>query len=157
MPGRGDDAGDERLLAVAKEAVILVDDGKGRRLSVKEGKLDEVPVGAAVVIKMAADQSFIMSLKAEGPTLTGMLKALDADKGAITIAFPRGRGEPEEEKTLTVAKDASVNIDGKDAKFADLKVGDNGPVVQLRLEPRSTTGAGSDRPATGGTLKRGQC
>ncbi len=130
---RGDDAGEERLLAVAKEAVIIVDDGKGRRLSVKEGKLADVPVGATVVIKMAVDQSFIMLLKAEGPTLTGMLKAIDADKRAITIAFPRGRGEAEEEKTLTVAKDAHINIDGKDAKLADLKVGDSGPMLQLRL------------------------
>ena len=132
QPGRGGDGGDERNLIVAKEALILVDDGKGRRLSVKEGKLTDVPVGALVTARLAADQSFVMTMKAEGPTLTGILKAVDADKGAITIAIPKNR-EEFDEKTFTLIKDGRVNIDGNDAKLADLKVGENGPIIQLRL------------------------
>jgi hypothetical protein len=131
-PGRGDDAGEERTIAVASEAVIVIDDGKGRRLSLREAKLADVPIGAAVTVKLAIDQSFVMLLKAEGPALFGLLKAVDADKRTITIAIPRGRDDAEA-KTLTVAKDARVTFDGKDAKLADLKPGDNGPVVQLRL------------------------
>lgn len=131
-PARGDDAGEDRTLAIAKEAVIIIDDGKGRRLSFKEGKLADVPVGSSVMMKLAVDQGFVMLLKAEGPTLLGMLKAVDAEKGAITIAIPKGRDDADE-KTLTLAKDARVTLDGNEVKLADLKVGENGPFIQLRL------------------------
>jgi hypothetical protein len=73
-----------------------------------------------------------MSLRAEGPTLFGLLKGVDGGKGTITIAIPRSRDEADE-KTLPVAKDARVTFDGNVAKLADLKPGDNGPFVQLRL------------------------
>lgn len=131
-PARGDDAGEERIVAIAKDALILVDDGKGRRLSLKEGKLTDVPVGSSVVARLAGDQSFVMTLKAEGPQLLGILKAIDAEKGAITIGIPKNR-EEFDEKTYILAKDGKVNIDGKAAKLADLKVEENGPFIQLRL------------------------
>ncbi|MBM3997415.1 MAG: hypothetical protein FJ303_25210 [Planctomycetes bacterium] len=131
-PARGDEAAEERTLAIAKEATVLTDDGKGRRLSLKQASLDDVPVGAMVIAKLAIDQSFVMMLRAEGPAIMGMLKAVDADKGVITIAIPRGRDDAEE-KTLSVAKDARVMFDGKETKLGDLKPGENGPMVQLRL------------------------
>ncbi len=130
--GRGDDAGEERVLSVSRDALVLVDDGKGRRLSVKEGKLADVPVGAIVMARLSADQGFVMMLKAEGPTVSGILKSLDTDKHAITIAIAKSREEVEE-KTYLLSKDGRINIDGKDATFADLKVGENGPLIQLRL------------------------
>jgi len=131
-PARGAEAGEERLLKLAADAVVLIDDGKGRRLSIKEAKLADVPVGAAVIVKFAVDQSFVMMLRAAGPSLTGMLKAIDADKGTLTIAIPKGRDDAEE-KMLKIAKEASVMIDGEAAKLADLKVLDNGPILYLRL------------------------
>jgi hypothetical protein len=131
-PSRGDDAGEERTVLVAKEAVVLIDDGKGRRLSLKEAKLADVPVGSAVMIKLAVDQSFVMLLKAEGPSVAGLLKSVDPDKRTITIAIPKGRDDPQE-KTFTLAKDVRVTLDGNTAKLADLKPGDNGPLIQLRL------------------------
>ena len=54
--GRGDDAGEDRLLAIAKEATVLIDDGKGRRLSLKEGKLADIPVGAMIMARLGARQ-----------------------------------------------------------------------------------------------------
>ncbi len=131
-PARGDDAGEERTVAVAKEAAILVDDGKGRRLSVKEAKLAYVAVGSMVMAKLSVDQSFVMMLKAEGPTVFGLLKAVDAKKGTITIAIPKGRDDADE-KTYTLAKDAGITLDGNSTTLADLKIGENGPYVQLRL------------------------
>jgi hypothetical protein len=132
-PPRGDDAGEERVLPVAGDALVLLDDGKGRLLSLKQGKLGDVPVGAAAAAKLSPDQSQVMSLRAEGPTVTGLLKVADPAKGTITITQPRGRGEEPEEKTFTVAGDARVLSEGAAAKLGDLKAGDNGPVVQLRL------------------------
>jgi hypothetical protein len=131
-PPRGDDAGEERTLSVAKEAVILLDDGKGRLLSLKQVKLADVPVGSSVVVKLAVDQSFVMMLRAEGPALFGLLKGVDADKGMITIAISKGRDDADE-KTLPLAKDARVTLDGKETKLGDLKVEENGPIIQLRL------------------------
>jgi hypothetical protein len=131
-PARGDDGGEERVLTVAREALVLIDDGKGRRLSIKEAKLADVPVGAMIVAKLSTDQAFVMMMKAEGPTVTGILKSVDVDKGAITIAIPKSRTEFDE-MTYILIKGGRVNIDGNDAKLADLKVGDNGPFVQVRL------------------------
>lgn len=132
-PARGEEAADERQLTVSPEALVVIDDGKGRRLSVKEAKLEGVPVGAQVTVKLATDQFSVMLLKAEGPTLTGLLKAVDPDKSSITIAIARGRGEEPDEKTLPVSKDARVLSEGSAAKLGDLKPGENGPIMHLRL------------------------
>ena len=43
-PPRGTDAGEERIVAVTPEAVVLLDDGRGRRLSIKPGKLADMLV-----------------------------------------------------------------------------------------------------------------
>jgi hypothetical protein len=132
-PPRGDDAGEEHALTLATDAVVLIDDGRGRRLSVKPGKLADVQVGSAAVVKLSVDQSLVMFLRAEGATVTGQLKGVDADKGIITIAIPKGRGEEPEEKSYPLAKDARIMIDGAESTLADLKIGDNPPIVQLRL------------------------
>lgn len=132
-PGRGAEAGEERTLTVANNALLTLDDGKGRRLSLKETKLENIPVGSAVSLRLSADQTLVMSLRAEGPTFVGLLKAVDSAKNTIVLALPRGRGEDPEQKNLTVAKDARINIDGADAPLANLKVGDDGPFIQVRM------------------------
>ena len=131
-PARGDDAAEEKTIAIAKDAHVLIDDGKGRRLSVKEAKLADVPVGSTVTVKLAVDQGFAMLLKAEGPSVFGLFKSADPAKGTITINIPKGRDEAEE-KTLTLAKDARVTLDGVETKLGDLKAVENGPFIQLRL------------------------
>ncbi|MSQ93207.1 MAG: hypothetical protein EXR98_01480 [Gemmataceae bacterium] len=131
-PARSDDAPEERTLTVAKEAVVVIDDGKGRRLSVKDAKLADLPAGSTVMLRLSVDQNFVMMLKAEGPTLSGMLKGVDADKGTITIGIPKSRTEFDE-KTFTLIKGGLVTSDGKESKLADLKVADDGPFLQLRL------------------------
>lgn len=131
-PGRGDEAPEEKTLTVAGEAVILVDDGKGRRLSLKEAKLGDVPTGSMAQVKLSADQNFVMQLRVEGPVVMGMFKGADSDKGTITIAVPKGRDEPEE-KTFTLAKDARIVVDGNETDLTKIKAVDNGPMIQLRL------------------------
>ncbi len=73
-----------------------------------------------------------MFLRVEGPSVIGMFKAADADKGTIVIAIPKSREEVDE-KTLTLAKDARVYLDGAETKLGNLKAGDNGLMLQLRL------------------------
>ena len=48
------------------------------------------------------------------------------------IGIPKNREEMDE-KTVTLAKDARVIVDGSPATLADLKVGENGPFIQVRL------------------------
>jgi RNA polymerase sigma factor (sigma-70 family) len=130
----GDDGGQERTLQIADDAVILLDDGRGRLLSARPGKLADVPAGAVASVRLTVDQHFVTSLRVQGPTLVGQLKSVDAAKSTIIIALPPGaRGEEPEEKTLAVAKNATVAINGTAAKLTDLNTGDNGPQVQLRL------------------------
>jgi Cu/Ag efflux protein CusF len=138
-PARGDEAAEERTLPVSAEAVVVLDDGKGRRLSLKEGKLADVPIGALANVKLSVDQAFVMFLRVEGPMVGGQLKAVDAEKGTITISVPKGRGEEPEEKTYTFAKDGRVVIDGGESKLANLKVGEDAPLVQLRLSLNQQT------------------
>ena len=80
---------------------------------------------------------------AEGPTVKGVLKAVDATKNTLTIQLPgraAGRGEAVagEEKTYTVAGDAEIAADDgrgsrfsvKEAKLTDLA---QGSLVTVRL------------------------
>jgi hypothetical protein len=132
-PGRDGQAGEERTLVMAADAGVLLDDGKGRRLSLKEGKLADVPAGAAVTVRLSPDQRWATLLRAEGPSLAGLIKAVDGTKGVLTFALPAGRGENPEEKTLPVAKDARIVIDGNETRLADIKVPDRGLSAVLRL------------------------
>lgn len=133
-PARGGEAGEERTVDIADDALIVFDDGRGRRLSLKEGKLADVLPGSSAMARLSADQSQVTFLRIEGPGITGLLKSVDAANRSITIAVPKGRGEEPEEKTFTVAKDARIAIDNNNqALLADLKIADNGPFVMLRL------------------------
>ena len=58
---------------------------------------------------------------------------MDSANGTVTVATRVGRGENPEEKTLPVAKDARIVLDGNESKLADIKVFDNGPFAMLRL------------------------
>jgi RNA polymerase sigma factor (sigma-70 family) len=132
--GRGDAGSEEKVFDLSPEAAILIDDGKSRRFSVKEGKLEDVPVGALVALKLAPDQKTATTLLAEGPSVQGAVKAVDAGKRTITLVTARTRdGSPAEEKTYAVARDARILMDAKESKLADVKVDENGPPVSLKL------------------------
>jgi hypothetical protein len=132
-PSRGSDSASERSLELASNGVVLLDDGKGRRLSVKEGKLSDLPVGTAVNLRLSVDQRFVGMVRAEGPNLPGQIKSVDTANSTVTILTRVSRGENPEEKTYPVAKDARIVIDGNEVKLADIKTGDDGRFVMLRL------------------------
>jgi hypothetical protein len=137
--GRGDP--EERTIDLAKGGLVLLDDGRGRRLSVKEAKLSDIPVGSTVMIRLSVDQKTATQIKAEGPSLAGAIKAVDAAKGTITVSVRVARGENPEDKTLPVAKDVRVLIEGKETKFADLKAGDDTfAIVRLTLDAKTVQG-----------------
>ncbi|MCC7423747.1 MAG: hypothetical protein IT428_26075 [Planctomycetaceae bacterium] len=129
----------DRVLVVAEEATLLVDDGKGKRLSVKAGKPTDVAVGSNATARLSVDQSRVMQLRIEGPTVFGQLKSADEANQTITITLFRNRTEPPEERTIKVAKDARITSDGTEAKLGQLKAAENGPFVQIRLSLDQST------------------
>lgn len=147
--GRGGEAPDERALVLSTDALVLLDDGKGRRSSLKEGKLSDVPLGAAALVKLSADQKFVTLVRAEGPSVAGTLKTIDAANGTVTLVIG-GRGDDPQEKTWPVAKNARIVFDGNEAKLADIKLGDTGLFAMLRLslDQKTVQGivAGPPRP-----------
>jgi len=131
-PARGDDAAEEKTLTLADDALVTLDDGRGKRLSLKTGKLADIVPGSSAQVRMTADQSLAVQLRIEGAAVFGMLKGVDPKKGVIKIAIPRSRTETEE-KEYTVGKDARIFSEGKPAKLDDLKASDDGPYLMMRL------------------------
>jgi RNA polymerase sigma factor (sigma-70 family) len=130
-----DAAPEEHTYLVAPGAEVLLDDGKVRRFPLsKQSKLADVPAGAAAMLKLAPDQSQAVLLRAEGPSVYGLLKAVDPKQSTITVTLRPARGDDAgEEKTYAVAADARVLVEGKEGKLADLKPKENGPPVALKL------------------------
>lgn len=131
--GRGDDAVQESNLTVADDAILLQDDGKQRRLSVQATTLADIPVGAMVSVRLAADQQKVTMLRAEGPMMPAMIKSVNAGNSTITIAGRASRrDETPEEKTLAVARDARVIVDGNVKPLAEVPTGE-GHYAMLKL------------------------
>jgi hypothetical protein len=123
----------ERTVDVADDAVVLLDDGRGRRLSLAAGKLADIPAGSSVQVRLSGDQKEAVYVAASGPQTGGLVKEVDAEKRTIKVAMFAARGQEPEEKTLDVAADARIVVDNQPAKLGDVKPADNGPFVNLRL------------------------
>ena len=133
FPRRGGEEVTERTVVLADDALVLLDDGKGRRLSLKEGKLSDIPAGSSANVRLSADQKLATVVRAEGPILQGLIRSVDANAGTVTIVRRRGRGDNPDEKTLPLAKDARIVVEGAEGKLSDIKFSDNGPFGMLRL------------------------
>jgi hypothetical protein len=123
----------ERTVDVAEDALIVLDDGRGRRLSLTAGKLADIPAGSTVNVRMSGDQKQAVYVSASGPQTGGLVKEVDAEKRTIKIALFTARGQEPEEKTLAVAADARIVVDNAPAKLDAVKPAENGPFVNLRL------------------------
>ena len=85
--GGREQAPEEKTFSVAKDADIAVDDGHGRRLSVKEAKLADLGQGAIVSLRLSIDKKTVHSVLAEGPTMSGTVKELDAGEEGVKVVF----------------------------------------------------------------------
>lgn len=132
--GRGEDAAADQTFEVSPDAEVIIDDGKGRLLSVKAAKLGDLLPGNMVMGKLSPDQKQIVIVRGEGPSVNGVIKSVDAEKRTLTFEGRKARGDtPEEEgKTYTIARDARILIDGKDSKLNDIKP-DGTLAASLRL------------------------
>ncbi len=140
----------EKTFGVVSTVSLVMSDGKGNgKHPLQASKLTDLPVGAHVTLKLTPDQKMVVSLSAQGAGIRGTVSAVDAAKNTLTLMTSASKGEAAEEKTFDVFKDASVRIDGKEGKLADLPTealvsvklyGDRKTVGSIQAEGHSTFG-----------------
>ena len=147
QPNRRNDSGEEKTFTLNKttEVGIGTGSGLGRRggTAFREAKLSDLAPGALVVVQLGADQKTVECVLAEGPMIRGVIKAVDAGKGTVTITNPgaASRRDPnatEEEKTYTVGKSTEIGLDdgrGKTFSLKEAKLGDlpAGAIATIKL------------------------
>jgi hypothetical protein len=141
-----------KTFSLARDARVYLDDGTGDRTGFREGRLAELTEGASASLRLSAEQKVVM-IYAEGPSLSGTLKAVDATAGTVQVTLTPIKGGPAVDKTYSVAATVRVFIDsgvGTDKKarlhndqltdltagaFVTLKLsGDQKSVGSLRAE-----------------------
>jgi hypothetical protein len=115
---------------LAKDVKVLIADGKKEsnitnqlsdlKLNYRSGTLADLQDGALVVTANALSTKLVVTIWVVGPTISGVLGAVDVKKSTITLTVPNKKGAGAQETTYRVAKDAAVFIDGKEAKYEDL-------------------------------------
>src|SRR5262249_6158975 len=99
----------DRTLSVLKSAAGFIDDGQPKEKSNNKTKsaptqrLAHVPIGAQVRLRLAEDRQTVAAVVAEGPTLHGTIKAVDAAKHTVTL-LEKGKAE----RTYNVLENAVV-------------------------------------------------
>jgi hypothetical protein len=157
------EAATDKTFAVAKNARLFIDDGQvpDKSKPTKQPGLADLPANAVVYLKLSADRKVVGSIRAEGQSVTGVMKGADGARSTITITVSV-KGEPDVDRTLRVAKAAQVFIDdgkSKDkAKPADARGITDVPVgaqvtLRLSLDGRSVVAIVAEGPSVQGTVK----
>jgi small nuclear ribonucleoprotein (snRNP)-like protein len=153
----------DKTFAVAKNARLFIDDGQlpDKSRPTKQPGLADVPANAVVYLKLSADRKVVGSIRAEGQTVTGLVKAMDDAKNTITISVSV-KGKPDEDRTFPVAKGAQVSIDDgktKDkAKPADVRGIADVPIgaqvtLRLSVDGRAVVAIVAEGASVHGTVK----
>lgn len=96
----------------------------------REARLDDLRAAYRVKITLTEDEKQILRVAAEGQVVSCSLRTVDADRHTIMVLWRQGdlRTSPSL-RTLDVARDARVLIEGKQAQLADLEQG-----MELRFQ-----------------------
>jgi RNA polymerase sigma factor (sigma-70 family) len=151
LSGKGGAGG---TYTIGAEAKIHLDDGSGERSAFKEGKLADLSAGLPVTLRLIQDKKTVVGVWAEGPTLHGTVKAVDADKKTITVLNPARKGEADMEQTFAVPVTAKLSFPDTPKGQAETRGLANvptGAVVTLKLTPDRKTVVSLH--AEGATLK----
>jgi RNA polymerase sigma factor (sigma-70 family) len=153
----------DKTFAVAPSAHLFIDDGlvHDKSKPAKAPRLADLPAGVMVFLKLSADRKVVGSIRAEGQTVHGVVKAVDRGKNTITITIST-KGEADVERTFPVAKAAQVSVDdGKlkkkvkptDApRLADVPVGAH-VTLRLALDGKSVVAGWAEGANVYGTVK----
>jgi hypothetical protein len=150
----------EKVFSVAKNARIFIDDGPvDKTKPTKQPRLADLPANVVVFLKLSAGRKTVGSIRAEGQTVTGGVKAVDGAKNTITVTISV-KGEPDVDRTFPVVKAAPVFIDdGKPIdktkpahSLTDLPVGAR-VVLRLALDGQSVVAVRAEGSHVYGTVK----
>src|SRR5262249_47629874 len=94
-----------KTFALAGDANVVIDG--------KPGQLADLPAGSYVDLFLRVDRQTVGALRARGPTVHGVVKAVEAGKNVITV----------DGNTSPVANDANIVIEGKTLKLAGVPAG----------------------------------
>jgi RNA polymerase sigma factor (sigma-70 family) len=152
----------DKTFAVASNASVFIDDGQAPNKSQpkKQPGLADLPTDAVVSLKLSADRKVVGSIRAEGQSVTGVVKAVAGGKNTITLTIST-KGAPDEERTFQVAKAVQVFIDdGKKVKakpaaaprLADVPVGAQA-TLRLALDGQSVVALRAEGANVHGTVK----
>jgi RNA polymerase sigma factor (sigma-70 family) len=130
VAAKGKEAG-EQTVRLGKDAPVTLGGGD-KKAPPTAIKLADVPTGAVATVRLSLDGKEAVSVAIEGATVQGTLQAADAGKGTITVVSRAGKVDPEQTETYAVGKDATLTVDGRAVKLADVPTG---AVVSVRLSP----------------------
>jgi hypothetical protein len=94
-----------KTFTIAKDADITIDGGPG--------KLADIPPGAFANLTLTVDRQTARQVHVQGPRREGVLNAVDAAKGTLTVG----------DRTYVVCKDCWFAIGDKKGTLADLPIG----------------------------------
>lgn len=116
---------DEVTYNVAEEATVYIADGKTianpsdpldyLKLKYRMGNFADLQEGAHVVAAIKRPAKMIVAIWAVGPTVVGVVGAVDDKKSTVTLTFPGKKGADAHTATYRVGQDTDLFIDGKKA------------------------------------------
>jgi hypothetical protein len=117
-------------LTLSKEVKVEMDE--------KNTDLAQVPVYTEVTVVLSADNKSVEIIKVSlTQPMTGVVKAIDADKRTVTLLLNRGERERDMvERTFPVGKEARIVVGRQAMALGDVKVNDR---LQVRLTPDRKT------------------
>jgi hypothetical protein len=138
-----------KTFQLAKDAPIHAAAAKTGK--VPELKLADLATGALAELRLSLDGKEVVAILTAGPRVEGTVKTVDARKGTVTLTVAP-KGQPAEEKTFRLARDARVEIDGRAGKVADLPTE---ALVSVQLSPdlRAAVAVRAEGPAITGVVK----
>jgi hypothetical protein len=107
-----------------KNASVTIADaiGKTDKGKATEQRLADLPVGALATLRLSPSQE-VISVSAEGPSISGILKQVDATAKRLTLV-KTAKGEADRELEFAIAGEVHVTIDGSgDRPLGDLPTG----------------------------------
>lgn len=125
-------------------ADILVTIAGHEKTGAKKGTLADLREKMNATLVLTEDGKSVTEIRIAAPIARGVVKEVDAAKPAITITI--GAKDAARDESYSVGKDATVRIDGNEAKLADVKSGtqvelllmSDGGVVGIRAGQKGT-------------------
>jgi hypothetical protein len=152
----------DKTFPLAKNARLFIDGQvTDKSQPTKQPALTDLPPNVVVFLKLSADRKVVGSIRAEGQTVTGLVKAVDGGRNTITITIS-AKGEAAVERTFAVAKAAQVFIDDGKSKdkakpaevrgLADVPAGAQ-VMLRLALDGQSVVAIVAEGLTVHGTVK----